>query len=552
MNAFAHRLLVACFLSGLTVGGAAAQTPPPGDSRPNILLLVADDMGFSDIGSYGGEIATPNLDRLAAGGVRFTQFYNNTRCSPSRASLLTGLYAQQAGVGEVVDRPKPDGYLSYITRRAVTIAEVLGEAGYATFASGKWHLGREHPHQPIDRGFDRFYGHLNCCSNYFGRPYHEGFDRLNAVWAVDDSVFTPPAEGFYATDAFTDAALRFIDEGRDDEQPFFIYMAYTAPHWPLHALPEDIAKYKGAYDAGWEVVRQRRYERLVESGIIDSAWALPPLDVHAPDMVIPPWDALSPEMQEKWALRMEVYAAMVDRLDQNIGRIMDKLEERGEADNTLVLFLSDNGATDEEIGSRSPVPPGGRTSYMGQGGPWAQVSNAPFRLFKHWVHEGGIATPLIARWPDVIESPDRLYRHPAHVIDVMATAVEVAGARYPEVYDGRLIQPLEGRSLVPALKGDTAAVHQALFWEHQGNRAVRHGKWKLVERYPHGWELYDMEADRTELRDLSRERPETVALLAQLYETWASRANVQPWPFGPYELGDPYMELRYETAAGSE
>ena len=256
------------------------------------------------------------------------------------------------------------------------------------------------------------------------------------------------------------------------------------PHWPLHALPEDVAKYEGAYDAGWEVVRQQRYERLIASGIIDSAWALPPLDVHAPDMVIPPWDTLSPEMQEKWALRMEVYAAMVDRLDQNIGRIMDRLEARGEADNTLVLFLSDNGATDEEIGSRSPVPPGGRTSYMGQGGPWAQVSNAPFRLFKHWVHEGGIATPLIARWPDGIESPDRLYRHPAHVIDVMATAVEVAGARYPEVYDGRLIQPLEGRSLVPVLKGDTAAVHQALFWEHQGNRAVRHGKWKLVELLP--------------------------------------------------------------------
>ncbi|MGH8021898.1 MAG: arylsulfatase, partial [Opitutaceae bacterium] len=496
--------------------------------------------GYSDIGCFGSEIPTPNIDRIASEGIAFTQFYNNTRCSPTRAALLTGVYSHQAGLGEVpgyADRIDGPGYLDHLGGRCVTIAEVLRETGYATHLSGKWHLGRERPHWPIDRGFDESTALIDCCSNYFGDPdaNEQRRSSMRERYAINDELWRPPLHDYYSTDWFGENAARMIRE-HDTASPFFLYLAFTAPHWPLQARAEDIARFEGFYDEGWDVVRQRRFERMREIGLLDPRWQLSTREGFAPD-----WEKLDDAARAGWATRMEIYAAMISVMDDNIGRVLSALDDRGIAGETLVLFLSDNGATTENFDrGEEGAPLGSRESYHGCGLGWANVSNTPFRRYKHWVHEGGISTPLLARWPAGIARAGSRYSHPGHVIDIMATAVELAGGKYPAEFNGRAIVPLQGRSLVPVLEGGHEPVHdEPIFWEHQGNAAVRDGRWKLVraEDGSGDWELYDMEADRTETRDLAAQQPGRVREMAAQFEAWAARSQVRwPWPLKPYKL----------------
>jgi arylsulfatase len=515
-------------------------------SRPNIIVMMADDMGFSDIGCYGSEISTPNLDRLAKNGVRFTQMYNNARCCPTRASLLSGLYPHQAGVGHMVQNRGIPPYQGYLNDDCVTIAEALKQGGYRTGMSGKWHVGGKlgfnradwkpetagHP-TPTGRGFERFYGTLEGAANYF---------NPHTLTEGDQFIELAADEEYYYTDAISDNAVKMIGEFSRGTAPFFLYVAYTAPHWPLHALPEDIAKYKGTYLGGWDAVRKARYERLIESGMIDRNWPLSPRDNQAP-----PWEAA--EHKEWEDMRMAVYAAQVDRMDQGIGKIVEKLEQAGVLGNTLIFFLSDNGGCAEllredggiekgytkrdgslyQFGNTSDRMPGGEDTFMSYDLPWANASNTPFRLYKHWVHEGGIATPLIAHWPAGIKHPDRIAHRPSHVIDIMATCLDVADVSYPAEYRERRITPLEGESLLPVLTEATDHRDTPIFWEHEGNRAVRLGDWKLVSKHRKPWEMYLMSEDRTELNDLSGVEPERVKAMEAMYNEWAERCGVVPF-----------------------
>ena len=507
-------------------------------ARPNIVLIMADDMGYSDVGCYGGEIATPNLDRLAEGGVRFTQCYSNAKCAPTRASLLTGLYSQQVGVHNAPVE----------MRNCVTIAEALKAAGYRTLMTGKWHADE----LPVERGFDRYYGLADGCCNYFnpgeqrpGEP-KPAENRYPRKWAIDGQIhqpYTPEDPDFYTTDAFTDYALQYLDQYGHEDQPFFLYVAYTAPHYPLHARPEDIAKYRGKYMIGWDAMRRRRLERMVKMGLIDERWGLAPRDARVPAWedveVKAKWDlealqhrggrGLSWEDacdRDAWDLKMAVYAAMVDRMDQNIGRILGKISELGKEDTTLVLFLSDNGGCAELRHTTPDVPPGPVNSYHSVDPPWANVQNTPFRKYKRWDHEGGIATPLIAHWPERIK-PGQITRQVAHVIDIMATCVDVAGTTHPSTFKGRTVLPIEGKSLLPILRGEEREGHDALYWQFDNCRAVRRGKWKAVRVAGSAWELYDMERDRTELHNLAEERPELVRELAEAWERWAKRCGAK-------------------------
>jgi arylsulfatase A-like enzyme len=472
---------------------------------------MADDMGYSDLGCYGSEISTPNLDRLAADGLRFTQFYNGARCCPTRASLLTGLYAHEAGVGDMVGNRGTPAYQGYLNERCLTIAEVLRAGGYRTYMAGKWHVGEERPHWPVDRGFDHYFGLISGACNYF-------LLEPGRKMARDDQPFTPSGDKFYMTDAFTDAAVGFLKDHGQSKQPFFLYLAYTSPHWPLHAWPEDIAKYRGKYTMGWDALRQQRHRRMIEMGLVKADWALTPRDEKAPA-----WEDVKDKDDRD--LRMAVYAAQIDRMDQNIGRVLDTLKQMGAERNTLILFLADNGGCAEEVNRKPGVPAGPKESFCSYGLPWANASNTPFRLYKHWVHEGGISTPLIAYWPAVITEGRKLTDQPGHVIDIMATCVDVTGVKYPETFEGRQILPREGLSLLPIFQGKQRTPHEALYWEHEGNRAVRQGKWKLVLRKPGKWELYDMQADRTELRDLADQQPEKVKELTAAWDSWAARVG---------------------------
>ncbi|HOB75825.1 MAG TPA: arylsulfatase [Phycisphaerae bacterium] len=484
--------------------------------HPNIVIILADDLGFSDLGCYGSEIATPNLDRLAAEGMRFTRFYNAGRCCSTRAALLTGQYPHRTGIGHMTANRGLPGYQGFLNDRCITLAEGLGPAGYECWMSGKWHVGAIRPHWPLDRGFARYFGLIGGANSYFGA-------WPGRLMLVDNEPFQPGGEGYYITDAITDRALRYLDDRPRNDRPFFLYVAYTAPHAPLHARPEDIARYRGKYDVGWDVIRQRRYERLRELGLIDGRWPLSPRDPGAPA-----WSAASD--RDRWSLRMAVYAAQVDRMDYGIGRILQKLRDLGLEQNTLVMFLSDNGGDSEEIDESLPgAPPGHPDSSVGYGLPWANVSNTPFRQFKRTVHEGGIATPLIVRWPAVLKNVGRVTPEVGHVIDILPTCLEAAGVAYPQTHNGRPIAPPDGRSLLATLRGERREGHTYLFWEHEGNRAVRNGKWKLVAQHAGPWELYDLEADRTELNDLADRYPEQVRALAARYEQWAAEVGVVPW-----------------------
>jgi arylsulfatase A-like enzyme len=503
----------------LTATAASAVTLPVTSSaavkRPNIILIMADDMGFSDIGCFGSEIATPNLDKLAAGGLRLTSFYNTARCCPTRAALLTGLYSHQAGIGHMVNHGDTPAYQGYLNDHCVTIAEAIRQSGYRAGMAGKWHVGEERPHWPTDRGFERYFGLISGASNYFhperqlalnDQPYKEG-------------------EGFYMTDAFTDHAVSQIDEFGRGNNPYFLYLAYTAPHWPLHARPEDIAKYEGKYMQGWDELRKQRHQKQIELGIVDAKWPLTARDAPAPA-----WDSLEEKDKKDRDRKMAVYAAQIDRMDQSIGRVLAKVKELGQEENTLIMFLADNGGCAEEVNKGKPsAPAGGVDSYLSYGLPWANASNTPFRLYKHWVHEGGISSPFIAYWPGVIKKKNSISRQPAHLIDLMATCLDVAGVTYPKTYKGKDITPLEGKSLLPIFEGKQRKGHDAIYWEHEGNRAVREGRWKLVSRFPNQWELYDLEADRTELHDLAAAEPARVKRMSAMHEAWAARVGVMPW-----------------------
>jgi len=506
---------------GATAGAAAPNRP----GRPNFVLILADDMGFSDLGCYGSEIATPHLDGLARDGVRFTHFYSAARCCPSRASLLTGLYPHQAGMGGMVTRgetaPEEGPYQGYLNRSCVTLAEVLKGAGYRTYMSGKWHVGERPEHWPRQRGFDRYYGLISGASSYWGILEQE---RDRRAFALDDARLLPEGDRFYMTDAFTDYAVTWLDEHAGREEPFLLYLAYTAPHWPLHAWPEDIAKYRGKYARGWDALREERYARLVNLGIIDPRWKLSPRD---PD--VPAWEEA--DNPADWDLRMAVYAAMVDRLDQGVGRVLEALRRLGQEENTLVMFLSDNGGCHESVEGRNlntpGTEPGEPGSFVAYRRPWANASNTPFRLFKHWVHEGGIATPFIARWPGGIARKDALEHQVGHITDIMATCLDLAGAAYPDTFNGQAITPCEGRSLAPVFRGEQREPHERLYWEHMGNRAVREGDWKLVAARDGDWALYNLAEDRTELNDLSKAMPERAQALFQAWDAWADRVGAR-------------------------
>jgi arylsulfatase A-like enzyme len=497
------------------LGGALAAAPR---RPPNIVVILADDLGFSDIGCYGGEIETPNLDRLAHNGVRFTQFYNCARCCPTRSSLLTGLYNHQAGVGHMVQDRGIPSYQGFLNDRCVTIAEALRPAGYQTLMSGKWHVGEDRPHWPTDRGFDRYFGLISGASNYWRLD-------LGRKMALDGEPWEPPADGsFYMTDAITDHAVRMIREARP--QPFFLYLAYTSPHWPLHAWPDDIDKYRGRYMKGWDRLRNERHERQIAMGIVDKRWPLSPRAGEAPA-----WDDVS--NKEDWDLRMAVYAAQVDRMDRGIGRVLDQIRRSEQWDNTVILFLADNGGCAEiNIGSEKQAlnpKPGPADSFTSYRQPWANASNTPFRWWKQLVHEGGIATPLIAHWPKARGRSNRLVHTPGHVIDIMPTALNLAGAGFPAEFQGRRMQAMEGRSVVPALQGDRLAPLGEICWEHQGHRAIRRDDWKLVSRFQGDWELYNLKEDRTELNDLSAADPALRQELIAAWTRWAARCGVQPW-----------------------
>jgi arylsulfatase len=505
------------FLQMLSMSAAAAALPgqtSSSPSRPNIVLMMADDMGFSDIGCYGSENATPNLDSLAKGGVRFTHFYNAARCCPTRASLLTGLYPHQAGIGHMVNDLGTPAYQGYLNDRCVTIAEVLRSSGYRTLMSGKWHVGEKRPHWPTDRGFDHYFGLISGASSYW--ELDEGRQM-----AMDDKPFTPPKD-YYATDAFTDNAISMLDKYARGSQPFFLYLPFTSPHWPLHAYEQDIQKYQGKYMLGWDELRRKRHQRMIDMGIVDKRWPLTPRDATAPA-----WETVGDKKARDRA--MAVYAAQIDRMDQNVGRLLAQLKKMGADQNTLILFLADNGGCAEVVDRGKPgVPPGPRDSYLSYGLPWANASNTPFRLYKHWLHEGGISTPLIANWPSVIKQGGTLTHQSGHLIDLMATCVDVGRAKYPTSYEGRTVTPAEGRSLLPVFQGKTIG-DRKLFWEHEGNRAMRDGKWKLVSQHPKNWELYDLDADRTEMSDLSQKMPDKAAAMVREYQSWAQRCGVQEW-----------------------
>jgi arylsulfatase len=407
-----------------------------------------------------------------------------------------------------------------------------------TYMSGKWHLGRDRPHWPVDRGFDESTALIDCCGNFFGDPEADD-SRISASmrerYAINDRLWKPPVEGYYATDWFGANAARMIRE-HPPGRPFLLYLAFTAPHWPLQARPEDIARQRGRYDEGWDVLRARRFERMKALGLIDPRWRLSERDGNAPD-----WSRLSPAQRRDWATRMEIYAAMIEVMDHNVGEVLRALDARGIADDTLVIFLSDNGATNENPNRGKPgAALGTRDSYHGYGLGWANASNTPFRLYKHWVHEGGISTPFLARWPKGIARPGSVYREPAHLIDFVATALDLSGATHPAEFKGQKLFPLQGRSLMPVFAGNADPVHrEPLFWEHQGNAAVRDGKWKAVLRGDGDgqWELYDMEADRTETTNLAGSQPDRVRRMVAQFETWAERSQVEwPWPLKPYML----------------
>lgn len=538
-----YRLAIQCLVSGLVL--LLMSTPVNAETngkplRPNVVLILADDLGFSDLGCYGGEIETPNLDRLAGEGMRFTQFYNCGVCRTTRAALLTGVHPRRRNRARLLH---PD---------MVTIAEVLKGAGYQTSLTGKWHFPQKDIgfpiYKPTDRGFDKYFGIANGCCNYFDPAMaFPDFDKGVPPWPFlqDGKEVADFPEYFYATDAFTDHAISQIEafspKAISGEAPFFLHLCYTAPHYPLHAKPEDIEKYKGRYDDGYFVMREKRHERLIDLGLIDAKAGLskddPQLGDFRYDYAITPWEEVIDLDREK--RRMEVYAAMVDSMDQGIGRVMKALKANGTADNTLVIFLSDNGGCASHVGYsdeeqrrkhanyNQELPGSAETfDYVGPGWGWAQ--NSPFRRHKVWTYEGGIATPMIAHWPGRVEAgtmtPDI-----GHVVDFMPTLMELSGATFPSERDGVKVLAPEGKSLLPVISGKGFSEKEnsrTLYWGLYGNRAVRQGKWKMVwGATARKWELYNLKVDRTEMLDVIEKHPNQAGRMEKAWLRWAKKTG---------------------------
>lgn len=491
----------------------------PRDERPNIIYIMVDDMGYSDIGCYGGEVVTPNLDQLAAGGVKLRSFYNNARCCPTRASLLTGRYPHEAGMGHMVStvgKQYVEGsYQGFLHSNIPTIAERLKDLGYRTYMSGKWHVGERPEHWPRKRGFERYFGLINGASSFYEIVPQEKGKRQ---FVLDDEEYQTP-DDFYATDAFTDYALQFIDEHQKESEksPFFLYLAYTAPHFPLQAPEENVAKYLDVYRDGWDRVREKRYQRMKELGVIDDRFEF----FKRPDN-IPAWEEV--EDKDDWVRKMAVYAGMIDRVDQNVGRLIEKLKASGLFENTLIVFISDNGACAENVAGRNlndpSVPIGARGSYVSYDPPWANVSNTPYRKYKRYLHEGGIISPCILSWPARIKPRDGYHPAAAYVVDLVPTALELAGSPGDST--------LAGTSMTHIWTGNPAP-ERTYCWEHEGNRAIRKGSWKLVkDKQDEDWELYNLEDDPGERFDLAGKEPERVDAMKKEYEEWVARVGARP------------------------
>ncbi|KAA0992513.1 arylsulfatase [Dyadobacter aurulentus] len=494
--------------------------------KPNIIVILADDLGYSDLGCYGSEIPTPNLDKLAQNGIRLTSFYNTARCCPTRAALLTGVYSHQAGIGHMMEDKGAEhpAYRGQLNDKSVTIAEVLKSAGYFTAMTGKWHVGQPHGTVPWKRGFDRS---LNAPAGGF--YYGDGKNAkifLNGEGLANDSEKLP--QNWYSTDLWTDFGLRFIDEAVQEKKPFMLYLAHNAPHFPLQAPEEDIARFRGKYLKGWENLRQERYQKQIKLGLIDASWKLPPSNPN-----IPKWESLSAEDKKRYDDIMAIYAAVIYRLDKSIGDLVEGLKKRGVFDDTVILFVSDNGGNAEpgSEGRYEGARPGDSQStvFLGQG--WAEAACTPFWAYKHHTHEGGISSPGIISWPAGIPAArnGQFEKQPAHIIDIMATLVDLGGAKYPTEFAGKPVLPLEGTSLRPAFTGKNLARKNPIFWEHEGNRAIRDGKWKLVAEKTEKWQLYNMETDRSELYDQFAKQPEIADKLAAKYESWYKRVGAEEY-----------------------
>ena len=520
----------------LLIGLLAALAAPlhaADPTRPNIIVVMADDMGWSDIGCYGGEIRTPHIDSLARDGLRFTQFYNNAVCGPTRASLLTGLYCQQVGHrGDRWNEPKD-------FKKCVTIAEVLQSAGYRTMMVGKWQ-GRD---SALDRGFDRFFGPM-CQGkvSYFHEVALNPFFLNRKRWQLP--------KDFYMTSAFNDHAEGFLKEAVRDDSPFFLYVAHIAPHWPLHAREADVAPYRSQYlERGWDEWRTRRHERQRKSGIVPTGWKLSPRPASVRD-----WET---DRHKTWqAERMAVYAAQVEAIDRGLGRILKIVEQSGKKDNTLVMFLSDNGAAPNggltptssgfgfgpnakndqwrsdgaaiRPGSGPDLPPGPHDTFAAYGLAWANVSNTPLRGTKLDGFEGGISTPLVVRWPAVIRRGGQITTQVGHVIDFMATCLDVSGTKYPTDFKGRKPLPLEGKSLLPVFEGKQRKGHEVLYWSVPRHHVIRMGKWKAIKpKNSKTWQLFDLDADGTETVDLSKQEPDRVQAMAAQFQKWKQRVGAK-------------------------
>lgn len=536
-----------CFLFPLFNICLALQLVGNSPKSPNIILILADDLGYSDLGCFGGEIQTPHLDRLAQNGLRMTQLYNTARCCSTRASLLTGLYAHQAGVGAMTADNGLPGYRGFLTDRCVTIAQVLQKSGYQTFLSGKWHLrGKGNPNCiPTERGFDDFFGHFKAYASFY-RP--DIYYRL-----PEDRPKPEFVEDFYATDAITDYALKFLQQARSKDSPYFLYLSYNAPHFPLQAPKVVIDKYVKLYEWGWDAIRTDRFKKMQELGILEKGAGLSPRghvtkvpnrNRNSPyyDKPIPEWNTLSCERRADLARRMAIYAAMVEVMDRNIGRVVEDLKRNNELENTMLVFLSDNGACAEwdPYGfDDNPYPTnrlytgeeleemGTKGTFHSYGTGWANACNTPFRLYKHYNHEGGISSPFILHWPKGTNRSGEIDRQPSHLIDLSATILDVANACYPKTWNGKPILPKAGISLLPVFQGKQLP-ERPIFFEHEGNRAVRLGDWKIVwTNFAKEWELYDISRDRSELNNLAARHPQKVQKLSHLWHQWAETHFVE-------------------------
>ena len=514
--------------------------------HPNIVLIVADDMGFSDIGCFGGEIKTPNLDSLSSSGIRMSQFYNTARCCPSRASLLTGLNPHQAGIGHMVGDYGIDGYRGYINETSVTIPEVLSNNGYRTQMSGKWHVGGtigeenfdsfSNPIIPTTRGFDYFFGTLSGGGNYYNPK-----TLMNGESFIENR-----GDDFYYTDEITNHAVKMISESCKDSKPFFSYIAYTAPHWPLHARENDIANYENEYLIGWDKIRQSRHETLKSIGILSDKW-----DISLRDESAPPWEDVEMKIWE--SQRMATYAAQVTSLDNGIGKIIKELKDNNQLENTLVIFISDNGGcaeylypknspndkhmfdyklrdgTEPTMGNIPGLKPGPENTFQSYDLPWANVSNSPFSYYKHWIHEGGISSPCVIHWPDRI-TKSSISHKPVQLMDITATIFDAANAFYPKEFNGHPITECQGESFLSIFDEKDWKKSQPLFWEHEGNCAMRFENWKIVKTFNSDWELYNLEEDRTETYNLASKEHCRVKQMSNEWEKWAEKSNVKNWP----------------------